>query len=238
MKNPIIFDKVSLTYDKGSDIFVVQDFTLSINQGEFFCLVGPSGCGKSTVLKIIAGLEKPSRGEIKKPETVGMVFQTGALLPWLTVENNIAFAAKMEGFSQEKVESLTGQYLKMVDLEQFRNKYPRELSGGQKQRVGIARALSIESEVLLMDEPFSALDPLTTEELHNDLLQIWQKTKKTIIMVSHLVEEAVLLADRIGIMKTGRLDSIVSVTLPRPRKEEQKEFLPEVEKVRKILHNQ
>lgn len=237
MNNLIIFNKVSQTYKKDSNIFAVQNFSLSINQGEFFCLVGPSGCGKSTVLKIIAGLEKPAFGEIVRPETVGMVFQTGALLPWLTIENNISFAARMKGFSQEKVESLTKQYLKMVGLELFKNKYPRELSGGQRQRVGIARALSVESEVLLMDEPFSALDPLTTEELHDDLLQIWQKTKKTIIMVSHLIEEAVILADRIGIMKNGRLETVIDVQLPRPRNGEQKEFFPEIEKIKKILHN-
>lgn len=237
MNNPIIFSKVNKIYEKNSNIKVLSDFNLSINQGEFFCLVGPSGCGKSTILKIIAGLEKPSSGEVIRPDQVGMVFQTGALLPWLTVKGNIAFAAKMKGFGPEKVKNLTNQYLKMVNLDSFRNKYPRELSGGQRQRVGIARALSVESEVLLMDEPFSALDPSTTEELHNDLLQIWQKTKKTIVMVSHLVEEAVSLADRIGIMKTGRLESIVPIQLPRPRVEEQKNFFPEVEKIRKILNN-
>ena len=125
----------------------------------------------------------------------------------------------------------------MVGLESFENKYPRELSGGQRQRVGIARALSVESEVLLLDEPFSALDPLTTEELHDDLFQIWKKTKKTIVMVSHLIEEAVILADRIGIMKSGRLEAIVPISLPHPRSEEKKRFIPEIEKIRKILHN-
>lgn len=237
MNNPIVFTKVSKAYESSLNIPVVTDFSLSINRGEFFCLVGPSGCGKSTILKIISGLEKPTSGEIIKPDQAGMVFQSGALLPWLTVEENIAFAAKMAGFGSEKVKKVTYEYLTMVNLNPFKNKYPRELSGGQRQRVGIARALAVESEVLLMDEPFSALDPLTTEELHNDLLQIWHETKKTIVMVSHLIEEAVTLSDRIGIMKSGKLETIIDIDLPRPRNEEQRNFLPEVEKIRKILHN-
>jgi len=235
MNKPIVFTKISKAYEKTPKTPVVIDFTLSINQGEFFCLVGPSGCGKSTILKMIAGLEKPTSGVLIKPEKVGMVFQSGALLPWLTVENNIALAAKMQEFALEKVKRVTKEYLEMVNLDQFKTKYPRELSGGQRQRVGIARALAVESEVLLLDEPFSALDFLTTEELHNDLLQIWQNTKKTIIMVSHLLEEAVTLADRIGVMEEGKLKAVVEVSLSRPRNGDQHNFLPEVEKIRRLL---
>lgn len=227
MENPIVLKKVSLSYDQHN--FVIQDFSLSINLGEFFCLIGPSGCGKSTVLKLMSGIEKPSSGQIVRPDQVGMVFQTGALLPWLTVEQNVAFAAKMKGFSSNKVAALTDKYLAMVGLEFFRNKYPRELSGGQRQRIGIARALSVESQVLLLDEPFSALDPLTTEELHKDLLEIWQKTKKTIVMVSHSIEEAVTLANRIGIMRDGKMVSIIEI---------KKDFYAEVDKIKKILHNE
>ena len=235
MNNPIVLTNVSKAYEKASKTLVVNDFTLSINQGEFFCLVGPSGCGKSTILKMIAGLEESTAGEIIKPDHVGMVFQSGALLPWLTVEDNVSFAAKMAGLSSEKVKKVTKEYLKMVKLDDFKTKYPRELSGGQRQRVGIARALAVESDVLLLDEPFSALDPLTTDELHRDLLQIWKNTKKTILMVSHLLEEAVTLADRIGIMKEGRLKAVVVIELSRPRNEDQPNFLPEVEKIRKLL---
>ncbi len=231
----IIFTKVFKSYGKVGAVDVISDFNLTIKQGEFFCLIGPSGCGKSTILKMIAGIEDVSRGDLVKPDKVGMVFQSGALLPWLTVEDNVAFAARMQGFSEEKTKRVTNEYLKMVKLDGFRTRYPRELSGGQRQRVGIARALTVESEVLLLDEPFSALDPLTSEELRNDLLTIWLSTKKTVVMISHLLEEAVLLAERIGIMKDGRLKTIISINLPRPRSEEEKKFLTEVERTRKIL---
>ncbi len=205
---PIIFTKVCKRYDKAA-AYAVEDFSLAINKGEFFCLVGPSGCGKSTVLKMIAGLTAPTGGQLVKPAGVGMVFQSGAILPWLTVEENVALPAKINGLAAEKIKRLSAEYIDMVGLTGFRQKYPRELSGGQKQRVGIARALMAETEVLLLDEPFSALDLLTTQELHRDLLQIWRTTGKTIVMVSHSLEEAVMLADRIGIMVNGRLKSIV-----------------------------
>jgi len=235
MDSPIILTNVNKSYEKSSLTYVVHDFSLAIEKGEFFCLLGPSGCGKSTVLKMIAGIEKPTNGIVKKPPRVGMVFQSGALLPWLTVEENVAFAAKMQGFSKEKIKQVTKEYLQMVHLEEFIKKYPRELSGGQKQRVGIARALATESNVLLMDEPFSALDPVITDELHKDLLQIWEATKATIIMVSHHFEEAVTLADRIGIMKDGALQIIIPISFKRPRNEMQKEFVAEVEKIRNIM---
>jgi NitT/TauT family transport system ATP-binding protein len=204
-------------------------------QGEVFCLIGPSGCGKSTVIKLMAGIEMPTCGSVTRPDRVGMVFQSYALLPWLTVEGNVAFAARMQGFDREKVDDVTDRYLRMVHLETFGDRYPRELSGGQRQRVGIARALAIESDVLLMDEPFSALDPVITDELHADVLRIWAETKKTIVMVSHHFEEAVLLADRVGVMTEGRLKKILDVALPRPRREDAVEFLAEVRKLRKFL---
>jgi len=234
MDNPIVLSNINKTYGDSKTPAVVN-FSLTINRGEFICLIGPSGCGKSTVLKMIAGLEKPTSGQIIKPAHVGMVFQSGALLPWLTVEENIAFAARMYGFSKEKVRSVTSQYVTLVHLEKFKNKFPRELSGGQRQRVGVARALAIQTEVLLLDEPFSALDPMTTEELHADLLYIWQSTKKTIVMVSHLLEEAVALSDRIGVIKNGMLKSIISIPLSRPRDVGEKDFIKEVKKVKELL---
>jgi NitT/TauT family transport system ATP-binding protein len=235
--NPIVFTNVNKAYEKSSPDFVVENFTLSINQGEFFCLVGPSGCGKSTVIKMIADIEKPSNGTLIKPESVGMVFQSGALLPWLTVEDNVSFAAKMQGFNKEKVDKITKEYVSMVHLEDYVKKYPRELSGGQNQRVGIARALVIEPKVLLLDEPFSALDPLITDELHNDLLKIWEQTHITIVMVSHNFEEAVTLADRVGIMKNGKLKTIVDISQQRPRDEKNKNFMVEVEKIKNIMES-
>ena len=206
-----------------------------VTEGEFFCLVGPSGCGKSTILKLIGKIETATTGEIVAPQEVSMVFQSGALLPWMTVEENISFVAKIKGFSNLKAQELTTKYLQMVELESFRFRYPRELSGGQRQRVGIARALAVEPKVLLLDEPFSALDPVTTDELHNYLLKIWQETGKTIVMVSHALEEAVLLSDRIAVMEQGKIKEIVSVDLKRPRNDESKEFLKVLDKLKVIL---
>jgi NitT/TauT family transport system ATP-binding protein len=235
MDDPIVFNKVKKSYDDTSPEVAVHDFTLSIHQGEFFYLVGPSGCGKSTAIKMIAGILNQTSGTLTRPEHVGMVFQSGALLPWLTVEANVAFAGRMQGFGEEKTKHLAREYLHMVHLENYTKRYPRELSGGQRQRVGIARALMVESNVLLMDEPFSALDPLIVEELHKDLIEIWSKTKKTIVMVSHNFEEAVLLADRIGIMKEGKLMHVLTISLPRPRKDDPREFMEGIEKIRSYL---
>jgi ABC-type nitrate/sulfonate/bicarbonate transport system ATPase subunit len=234
MPPPIVFTNVKKSYEMPPN-YVVHDLSLTVNEGEFFCLVGASGCGKSTVLKMMAGIEQPSSGTLVKPDHVGMVFQSYALLPWLTVDQNVAFAARMRKFDEPKVRGLTERYLKMVHLEAFAQKYPREMSGGQRQRVGIARALAVESEVLLMDEPFSALDPMICEQIYIDLLEIWRITKKTIVMVSHHFEEAVTLADRIGLMKDGHLKEIVEIKTPRPRNEDQPTFMPLVKQIRSGL---
>ena len=236
MTEPIILKNVSKTY-KGGKQPALSDFSLEVREGEFVCIIGPSGCGKSTVLKIISGLEQPSSSTAQNPVSVGMVFQSGALLPWLTVEENVAFPIYAKGTKKEKAEDLTGKYIQMVNLGEFKLKYPRELSGGQKQRVGIARALAVEPSVLLLDEPFSALDPITTDEMHNYLLNIWKETGKTIAMVSHSIEEAILLADRIVIMKEGKLKKIFEVELKRPRKEEDKKFIEFLETIKTELES-
>ena len=230
----ISFKNVFRIY-KAAKVTALSDISFDVETGEFFCLVGPSGCGKSTILKLIGRIEAPSSGKIEAPEEVSMVFQSGALLPWMSVEENVSLAAKIKGFSKEKTQELTTKYLNMVELEAYRFRYPRELSGGQRQRVGIARALVVEPKVLLLDEPFSALDPVTTDELHNYLLKIWQETKKTIIMVSHLLEEAVLLSDRIAVMEQGKIKEIIDVNLSRPRHDESREFLKILDKVKKSL---
>lgn len=230
----IVLKEVSKVY-KAAKVTALIDINIEVEKGEFFCLVGPSGCGKSTILRLISGLEKASSGEVETPKDISMVFQSGALLPWMSVEENISFVCRANGMSKFKADEQTTKYLRMVDLEGLRYRYPRELSGGQRQRVGIARALAIEPSVLLLDEPFSALDPLTTEELHTYLLKIWKETQKTIVMVSHLLEEAVLLSDKIGIMKKGEIKQIIDVELKRPRSQESKEFLKTLDEVKKIL---
>ena len=230
----IVLDRVSKAFGR-PPVTVVRDVSLTIDEGELFCLIGPSGCGKSTVVKLIAGIEAPTQGSVIRPARIGMVFQSYALLPWLTVEANVAFAARMQGFSADKVEEVTEHYLAMTHLEPFARRYPRELSGGQRQRVGLARALAVEPDALLMDEPFSALDPVMTDELHEDVLSIWSETKKTIVLVSHNFEEAVLLADRIGVMREGVLEELVRVELPRPRPEDHPDFAAEVRRLRELL---
>jgi len=230
LTNIITFKNITKIY-KTSKQKALDDISFEIGHGEFFCLVGASGSGKSTLLKLIAGIENPTSGELNTPQKVGMVFQLGALFPWLTVEENVIFGQKMENVVNSKAKELAKIYLRMVNLEGFEKKYPRELSGGQRQRVGIARALAIEPEVLLLDEPFSALDEITTSELHNDLLNIWKKTGKTIVMVSHLLEEAILLADRVGVISDGKLVKILSIDLKRPRDIEENEFKQKLEEI-------
>ena len=235
MTDLIKLERVDKMY-KGSPVKALENITLEVKEREFFCLVGESGSGKSTILKLIAGIEKPTSGTVTAPRNVGMVFQLGALLPWLTVEENVIFGLKMKGTSSLKDQETAKKYLEMVKLENFEKKYPRELSGGQRQRVGIARALAIEPEILLLDEPFSALDPFTTQDLYEDLLSIWRQTKKTIVMVSHYLEEAVLLSDRIGAMKDGKLIGVIENDLPRPRNLGSNNFESKIQEIRsKIL---
>jgi ABC-type nitrate/sulfonate/bicarbonate transport system ATPase subunit len=227
MNTIISFTDVGKVYHPGLPP-ALKDISLSIQTEEFVAIVGPSGCGKSTLLKIIAGLEKASSGGVVVPPNVSMAFQSGALLPWLTVEANVALGLREE----KNVEKIVKEFLTMVGLSDFAKKYPRELSGGQKQRVGLARALAVKPAVLLLDEPFSALDPKTTEELHKDVLKIWKDQKLTIVMVSHLIEEAASLADRVVVMKNGSIEEIFSVDLPYPRRENGLSFHTLVQKIR------
>lgn len=227
----IVFDNVTKIYPPENDR-ALKDISLTIGQGEFICLIGPSGCGKTTVLKIVAGLEEQTEGGVQKPAHVSMVFQSGALFPWLSVYDNIALAVRAQGASENKTRQQTVKYIEMMRLTDFAAKYPRNLSGGQRQRVGIARALAVEPDVLLMDEPFSALDAATTNELHEDILDIWASTKKTILMTSHSIEEAVSLASRVILMKNGAIAKEFAVSLPRPRRELALEFSHEVMQIR------
>jgi len=207
---------------------------LAIPKGEFVCMIGASGCGKSTLLRIIAGFEEPTTGEVSidgQPVTGpgsdrGMVFQDYALFPWMTVRQNISFGPRQRHLPREEIEKTTDEFVRMVGLERFADRYPNQLSGGMKQRVAIARVLANNANILLMDEPFGALDALTREQLQNELLQIWKRTGVTTIFVTHSVEEAVLLADRVLVMSAGpgRIDSDFRIELPRPRDVSSPEF--------------
>ena len=213
-----------------SKIPVLEDVSFSLGEDEFVCLVGPSGCGKSTLLRIIAGLEKADSGEIlfhdqpqKSPTPkITMIFQLFGLLPWKTALENVELPLEVLGIKKETRVEIAKSYLRMVDLEGFENTYPHDLSGGMKQRVGIARALALKPEVLLMDEPFSSLDELTAKTLRELVLEIWRDPSlptNTFIMVSHNVEEAAYMADRVLVMspRPGRVVGEVKISLPRPR---------------------
>ena len=215
----IAFKQVNKVYEPSQEV-ALHNVSFEVKKGEFVCLIGPSGCGKSTVLKIIAGLEKESSGSVVHPENIAMVFQSGSLLPWFSVFENIAIGLRAIGKKEAEVRRNATRYMAMMNLSPFADKFPRELSGGQRQRVGIARALAVIPQVLLLDEPFSSLDAKTTEELHHDILRIWQETGITIVMVSHLIEEAVSLAGRVILMKKFTIAHEFAVDLARPRREQ------------------
>ncbi len=205
----------------------LRDIRLAVAPGEFVCLLGPSGCGKSTLLNIIAGLEKPDSGQVlmdgQPVDGPGrdrvVIFQEAALFPWLNVQDNVAFGLKAAGMPREERLDKAMQYLRLVHLGSFRRAFVHELSGGMKQRVALARALALEPQVLLMDEPFAALDAQTRDSLHDELQEIWAETGKTILFVTHNVREALVLGDRVLLMsaRPGRIKSEFCCALPRPR---------------------
>ena len=220
---------VSLVYDTpAGQVTGVQSASFNIEQSEFLCIVGPSGCGKSTLLNIIAGFLEPTGGVISiggkavkgHGQDRGVVFQDFAqLFPWRTALGNVTFGLEMKGVGKEEHEKIAQQQLALVKLEKFANAYPHHLSGGMQQRVAIARALAYNPGVLLMDEPFAALDALTRDQLYDDIQRIWQASRKTIVFVTHNVREAVCLGDRVVLMKPGpgRISQIFAIPLPRPR---------------------
>lgn len=217
----------------------LNGISLNIMEHEFVCVVGPSGCGKSTLLNIIAGLSEPTSGTVyvdggevngPGPER-GVVFQQYALFPWLTVQKNVEFGLKLKGMKGKEAAETATRYLKMVDLVQFKDSYPKELSGGMKQRVAIARAYAADPQVLLMDEPFGALDAQTRTQLQSELTKTWQEQKKTCFFITHDVEEAVILATKVIIMsaRPGRIKKIVDINLPYPRTQDMKMEQPFME---------
>jgi NitT/TauT family transport system ATP-binding protein len=212
---------------RNGDVVALQNTNLTINQNEFVCVVGPSGCGKTTLLNIIAGLEQASGGsvavdgkEVKGPgKERGVVFQQYALFPWKTVLKNVEFGLKLRGLGKTERRERAEHYIEMVGLKDFAHAYPKELSGGMKQRVAIARAYAVQPEVLLMDEPFGALDAQTRAQLQEELLRTWQSEKRTCFFITHDVEEAVILAQKVIVMsaRPGRIKEIINVDIPYPR---------------------
>lgn len=230
---PIEFTNVSKSFaratngNNGRRVLALNPVSLKIRDGEFFCIIGPSGCGKSTLLNILAGLETPSTGSVALddhlvtapgPDRV-VVFQEAGLMPWMTVQSNIEYGLKLQGLDKQVRRERADKYLKMVHLSKYAKSMPHELSGGMRQRVSIARALALEPKVLLMDEPFSALDAQTRDLLHDELQRIWQETGRTILFVTHNLREAVYLADRVMIMTAapGSIKKIVPVPFNHPR---------------------
>jgi NitT/TauT family transport system ATP-binding protein len=224
----LLINNVSKSYPQANNqpLSIFRNMNISVQQGEFISLLGPSGCGKSTLLSIIAGLSQPTSGEILLENKVitkpgpdkSMVFQEAALFPWMTVKENVIFPLRQKPNKKERQQS-AANYLKMVHLSKFTNHYPHELSGGMQQRVSIARALAMNAKLLLMDEPFGALDEQTRIILQDELERIWMETKKTIIFVTHSIREAIRLSDRVIIMgaRPGTVISDFKVDLPRPR---------------------
>src|SRR6266853_6262156 len=217
----------SYANSRGSFTPALQNIDLEIDQGEFVCIVGPSGCGKSTLLHLLAGLDRPTTGEItvdgspvNGPGTDRiLLFQELGLFPWLTVRQNVEFGLKMTGVSKDERRDSARKFLRMVHLSHFEDHYIHQLSGGMKQRVALARSLALGPKILLMDEPFAALDAQTRDMLHDELERIWKETSPTIVFVTHNVREAVRLGDRVRLMsfRPGRIKKQFQVTLPRPR---------------------
>lgn len=233
----IIVKNVNKCYSSGKpdELYVLDIINLTVSKGEFFCLLGPSGCGKTTLLNILAGFEKPTNGkvlingkEITKPDPRYItVFQEPALFPWRTVIGNIQFGLELTSMESSKITETAVTYIDLVGLSGFEHRYPKQLSGGMKQRVAIARALAVNPEIIYMDEPFGALDTMTRFNMQQELIKIWQQTHQTVIFVTHDVDEAIYLADRVAVMSSrpGKIKRLFPIPLKRPRHKLDSTFL-------------
>jgi len=244
----VALDGVGKTYDADGDgdpVRALDDVSFSVADGEFVCLVGPSGCGKTTLFRVVAGLTEATDGrvlldgtEVTAPTTdMGVVFQEYHLFPWLTVEENVGFGLERSDRSAAERDRRVDEMLDLVGLAEFRDAYPKSLSGGMKQRVAIARALAVDPDLLLMDEPFGAVDAQTREMLQRELLDVWASTGKTVLFVTHDVAEAVTLADRVVVMaaEPGRVREVVDVDVERPRERGDAAFAEYVGRVRELI---
>ena len=247
----IDINNLFLTFETQTEpVHALSDINLKVEPGDFVSLIGPSGCGKTTLLRVIADLEKPTSGSItvegksaqqaRLDRSYGYVFQTPALLPWRNIESNIHLPLEMSGYSRSEQKNLSDQYLSLVSLSGFEKKYPWQLSGGMQQRVSIARALSFNPDMLLMDEPFGALDEITRDRLNEELLRLWEKTKKTVVFVTHSIPEAVFLSSKIVVMsaRPGKIINVIETNFPKNRTldiRETTEFLEASQLVREGL---
>ncbi len=240
--------KVFQPEDGRAPVVAVERFDLAVDEGEFVCLLGPSGCGKSTLLNIVAGFVRPTGGRVRLDGTEvtspgrdrGVVFQDHALFPWFRVGQNVEFGLKMAGASRQERERIADRYLDLVGLRPFRAAFPKELSGGMKQRVAIARALANDPKILLMDEPFGALDAQTRRLMQDELTKIWAATGKTILFVTHAIEESLLLADRVVVMsaRPGRIKAVLAISLARPRSDVTPDFVALKAEIQELLRGE
>lgn len=243
MESILTLKHISKTFEEGhgQKFLALKGVGLEIVRGEFFVILGPSGSGKSTLLRIMSGLESEYEGRVEyggiRLSDISFVFQQFALFPWLTVSENIAIGLRARHAEEKIIKERTERELKRFKLERFANVFPKELSGGMKQRVGIARALATDPKIIFMDEPFSELDSFTAEELRKELLYIWQERKPTIVMVTHFIEEALELADRIAVLtpRPGRIENIMVNPLLRPRNKRSPEFFRLEDELSKLI---
>ncbi len=249
MSVELVAQGVGLDYSRDGDTTIaIADCSLRITESEFVTLVGPSGCGKSSFLNLVAGFLRPTRGSlllngapIKAPGADrGVVFQEHALFPWMTVERNIAYGPRVNGVPDAQIARIVAESLEMIGLQRFARSYPKELSGGMKQRVAIARALATQPKMLLMDEPFAALDAQTRRFLQGELVRIWKLTRTTILFITHSIDEAILLSDRVLVMtaRPGTIKDEIRIDLPRPRDENLPEFLTYRRRIAAALQNE
>ena len=242
----IEFKNINMVYSGTEGIKALQDINLKVNDGEFICLIGPSGCGKSTMLEIAAGLLNQTSGEIFLDEKlqkgttrkIGVVFQDSGLFGWRTIRKNVGFGLEIEGRKKTEIATLVDKYIKLVGLNGFENKFPHQLSGGMRQRAGLARSLVNNPEIIMMDEPFSAIDHLTRITLQDEIIRIWQQEKKTIVFVTHDVTEAVYLATRIVLLtpRPGRIQKIFDIPVDRPRNRNDASMLDIVEQIYRAIN--
>jgi NitT/TauT family transport system ATP-binding protein len=245
----ILLESVSKKYDVGSSsLKVIEDLTFDVNKNEFVCVVGPSGCGKTTLLRIVAGLEPPSSGRVlvfgrppdPKIQRFGVIFQEDSLLPWRTVLGNVEFGLEIQNYPEAERERVAKTFLELVGLQGFENYYPHQISGGMKKRVAIARALAIDPDLILMDEPFADLDAQTRSLMQRELLKIWSKLNKTVLFITHNVEEAVFLAQRVVVLtkRPSRVKQIIDIDLPYPRARLSLPFISYRERILTAFHEE